>query len=205
MLFRSLWAELLRANVHYLQDFHATGDQVAHFVAGMAPPGVQADVLGSQNIKGTGLQWVYGWVNLIALQKLVRKLGDPSATVRTETMRAIQQFEGWCLISVLWAREHVQRYPDTQVLVRRLEQEVQRRRAGTTSSTQSGMIDQVLNWVERFVEPMDAIRRRHEADGIFEDLCNQRVSHARAAVLLRDLTERQKGGWLRKSYRKRRS
>lgn len=53
-----------------------------------------------------------------------------------------------------------------------------------------------LERVERWLDPIDSVRRRRRADLVMRELTAGRVSHARAAVELRRLYERQKGGWL---------
>jgi len=53
-----------------------------------------------------------------------------------------------------------------------------------------------LERVERWLDPMDSVRRRRRARGVMKELLAERISHARAALELRRLYERQKGGWL---------
>jgi hypothetical protein len=53
-----------------------------------------------------------------------------------------------------------------------------------------------LDRVERWLDPLDSIRRRGHATQVMKDLVARRISHARAAIEMRRLYERQKGGWL---------
>ena len=59
----------------------------------------------------------------------------------------------------------------------------------------------VLDKVERFVDHLDSVRRTRAARRIMADLLTRRVGHGRAALLLREVVGRQKGGWLAKDLR----
>src|SRR5205823_356969 len=47
-----------------LHDATLTGDQVIDRVARAIPPGAHGAIMGVQNIKGTGLDFIYRWVSL---------------------------------------------------------------------------------------------------------------------------------------------
>ncbi|HNC95630.1 MAG TPA: hypothetical protein PKW90_05870, partial [Myxococcota bacterium] len=199
---RALWAELTRANLTAVPDLHASGDLVRHQVSLCSPPGLVVEAMGAQNIKGTGLEWVYNWMNLLSLQKLLRRLDDPSAAVRSNTLQELQRFDGWSLIACLHAREVLEKRPEAAALVAGLDQRIQERRGALVRRDSRAGIDHVLDVVERVIEPFHAVWRRGQADLVFRDLCNRRISHPRAALVLRELTELQKGGWLRKWWKK---
>lgn len=50
--------------------------------------------------------------------------------------------------------------------------------------------------VEKVLDVWDGLRRRQRADSIVDELCAGRISHRGAARELRDVVDRQKGGWL---------
>jgi hypothetical protein len=58
-----------------------------------------------------------------------------------------------------------------------------------------------LSLVEAFVDPGDAVRRRRKSDKIYQALIAEQISSQRAAAELKELTSRQKGGWLAKSLK----
>ena len=63
-----------------------------------------------------------------------------------------------------------------------------------------GWFTTVLMRLEEFVDTGDAVRRRSQADRIYEDLITERISRDRAVAELQALTQRQKGGWLLKKF-----
>lgn len=60
----------------------------------------------------------------------------------------------------------------------------------------------MINLAEALLDPGQAIKRRKAANQIYQDLADERISHARAAIELQTLNKKQKGGWLRKAFRK---
>ena len=62
-------------------------------------------------------------------------------------------------------------------------------------------IGSFLNWVEGWIEFLDGARRMHQSRSLSRDLRDLRVSHAKAAIEMRELYDRTKGGWLAKKFR----
>jgi hypothetical protein len=60
----------------------------------------------------------------------------------------------------------------------------------------TGPIATAIDAVEAFLDAGDAVRRRRKADRIYRDMVAERISHDRAALELKKLNSRQKGGWL---------
>jgi hypothetical protein len=56
--------------------------------------------------------------------------------------------------------------------------------------------------IEAFIDHLDSASRSAKAGRVMEDLFAARVGHGKAALLLRDITGRQKGGWLAKDIKR---
>jgi hypothetical protein len=65
-------------------------------------------------------------------------------------------------------------------------------------------VQSAANWVEGWIDHLDAIFRARKARSVMADLAHRRVSTHRAAVLMRELYAREKGGWLAKALQRRR-
>jgi len=50
------------------------------------------------------------------------------------------------------------------------------------------------------LDPGDGVQRRKKSDKIYEDLCDERISHERAEQELKAIVNRQKGGWFKKDW-----
>jgi len=204
--------DLLRAwfcrKIVPVENYYATGDQIVDLVAATTPPGFRTRIMGMQNIKGTGLDFVYRWQAWEACHKACADAlsGDPSRAAAG--VRALAAFQEFGVLSEEYVRETVERLKvDPPVagesfrsqldLVRaNLDQQVAAARETMTASRGGGRFAHLSSTLENFLDPGDAIRRRRKADRIYRDMIDERISHDRAALELKKLTARQKGGWL---------
>ena len=60
--------------------------------------------------------------------------------------------------------------------------------------------EQILGQVERWVDHFDAPRRSKLAKSVIDELVAERCGHEQAARIMRELTIRDKGGWLAKMF-----
>ena len=92
--------------------------------------------------------------------------------------------------------------PHLRRAMARLEELVQERTARLVSQTSAGPWARVLGYVEAWVDHYDSARRSKFAARVLVDLFAARIGHGRAALLLREVTARQKGGWLLKDIKR---
>ena len=57
----------------------------------------------------------------------------------------------------------------------------------------------MLDQLESFIDVGDAVKRRRKSNQIIKDLVNLRISQGKAARELSLITQKQKGGWLKKA------
>ncbi|MEM6703669.1 MAG: hypothetical protein AAF690_13225 [Acidobacteriota bacterium] len=201
--------------VAVVEDYHATGDQIVEFIASRTPPRRSNHVVGLQNIKGTGLDFVYRWQAWESCCDALDQLGSKDERLRDEALRFLSSFQEYgvlCEKKLRLTFDDVRRaLPDTEgvfaqldAIESRLDEALAKGTSGESEARGSThvaarWIDALSSACENLLEAGDAVRRRKTADRIYEDLATQRISTARAAAELKQLTQRQKGGWLRKS------
>jgi hypothetical protein len=200
---RRIWDE----RVLVVADSHATGDQVIEFLAKAVPPGHHARVLGCQNIKGTGLDFAYRWVSIGQVHAALERLeNEPQA--RDDALRFLRAHDDYGLLDAREAHRRVRalldsgdptwaaRASDLEPLVQHLARVEALRAKRLHGAPVRTRLSRMLDRIEPFVDHLDSVRRSRRAKSIMNDLFEQRVSQGRAAVLLRDLVARGKGGWL---------
>jgi len=204
--YRELFLEL----VDVVEDPLTTGDQVVLRCALAVPPGVNVTLMGTQNIKGTGLDFVYRWIALdVAMQDLTA-LGSNDAETRAAALRRLESPDDPGLLdSGLVAARLTARAPrpdEVELQTRARTAVVARheaRRAALGQRKRRGRGERFLAWAEGWVDFIDGARRHRRAKQVMRDLIEQRISHARAAQAMRALDARAKGGWLVKAVRRR--
>jgi gamma-polyglutamate synthase len=202
-------------SLHPIDNAHATGDQIVDEIARNTPPGHWVRIMGCQNIKGTGLDFVYRWV---AYDKVIERSVDlmaPAESVRMEAMRWFAGYKDYGVMGAPAALDSLEqaseaRHNQTAAARQQLEaaiahvrEQMEEAQRALGESTSRGVASHAFEIVEQVLEARDSRKRRIRADGVLSELVRERISHARAEVVLRDLTKRQKGGWLEREVRAR--
>lgn len=198
---------LLGERIEVVSDSHATGDQILARIAEIVPPGHDARVLGCQNIKGTGLDFAYRWVSIGRVDaELGRLESDPLG--RDDALTFLRNHGDYGLCDARMALSRVSALlesddpeiaalePELGALAHHLSRVVHDRLGRLRGPPRRSLVSRALGLVEPWVDHLDAIRRSRKAQRIMDDLMQRRVSQGRAAVLLRELVARGKGGWL---------
>jgi poly-gamma-glutamate synthase PgsB/CapB len=213
-LFRKAYRELFLDRIHILWNSGATGDQVIDFMTNTVPPGVLVRIMGCQNIKGTGLDFVYRWLSIDRVRTALLRL-DSHPNLRQETLAWLGSYNDFGLLDASdalstlvdirnrkdpsWASlEHL-----LYGVVTRLEQLVLEKQAKLHAVGKADLFSRVAGFFEALIDHLDSASRSKKAAQVMDDLFAARVGHGKAALLLRDITGRQKGGWLAKDIKKR--
>lgn len=204
------WFESRVVIVH---DAHASGDAIVQRVCEQTPPGYRNRIMGLQNIKGTGLNWVYAWQAWGEAHRLCEWMESADPVLAKRGLRGLAGFQEFNLLCLEPVRASVQRVRASDRAQTELYQGelsaiearlngVQAALAGERGGpqVQAGWLATVIEAAEKFLDAGDAVRRRRTADRIYLDLASQRISHARASLELQKLNARQKGGWLLKRF-----
>jgi hypothetical protein len=197
-----------------IEDYYATGEQIVQTICSCTPPGFHNRIMGIQNIKGTGLDFVYRWQAWGKCYEGCRLLRSGDREEFGRGLRLLADFREFGLLSVehveeslalarqspLAAREQVVTQLDK--IQFNLNAALSRLRQELKGSRKRGRVAGLLSLAEQFVDATDAVRRRKTADQIYKDLTTERISVERAAQELQKLNKRQKGGWLAQSLAK---
>lgn len=208
-IYRRAYRSLFLDRISVLWNTGATGDQVIDFITNEIPPGQKARLMGAQNIKGTGLDFVYRWLAIDKTRNdLARLRRDPRS--RQETLMSLSGHTDYGLLDCREALETVRELraqggPDwaphhklMDGLIEQLAAMEKQKADRLVTSVKSGKLERVLRLLEAGLDHLDSVRRTRFAQKIMRDLFADRIGHGRAALLLREVTGRQKGGWLAK-------
>jgi hypothetical protein len=202
-----LW-QWFERRVVVVEDYYATGDAVIAAIRDATPPGFHNRVMGMQNIKGTGLDFVYRWLAWDTCYRACEDLTSNDLLLRRRGMNFLIGFQEFGLLSqqkvlqvLAMARgissgEQDRVRAEVAVVEGNLESSMQAVLAGINAQRSSGLMEKILNVMEGYLDATDAVRRRRRADQIYRDMVTRRISEARAVLELQTLTRRQKGGWL---------
>jgi poly-gamma-glutamate synthase PgsB/CapB len=183
---KALLRRRLVERIVLLEDAGASGDQVVSAAARLAPPGLPVRVMGMQNIKGTGLDFVYQWVRWRTLH----------ADLQTLDEEGLQAFSVTRLTAVFHCDAVLARLPEvagSAALYARVEERRAELLAARSARPSGSAVGRwVRRWAWRVVDPFDAIWRRRRSRQVLADLAMARIGHDEAEQILAGLTKRQK-------------
>ncbi|MEW6351370.1 MAG: hypothetical protein AB1646_20145 [Thermodesulfobacteriota bacterium] len=207
--FKKLAREWFMSRFVVMEDYHASGDQVIDRICRETPPGMLNRIMGIQNIKGTGLDFVYKWLAWqqchAACQRIVsgNKLDIVESGV--SELSAFQDYGLLCEDEVTRTLADAQNNPmlhterfqaELALIESRMGQRLSEIKATLGASHGKTWWRGLVDSLEAFLDAGDAVRRRKRANRIYKDLVAERISHDRAAMELKALNKRQSGGWL---------
>ena len=214
-IFAGAYRAMFRESIVALTASDLSGDEVIDRVAHAVPPGARASIQGLQNIKGTGLDFVYRWVSLGEVHRSLTQLHEASRdrAQREEALRGLLFHDDYGLVDAAHALTEVERVraKDTaaaelpyEPTLHKLRAVVETRRAalaaragGGNASRSARAAAAVKGFVGVTFDALDSMRRQKMARELIGELLAGRVSHATAALGMREIVARTKGGWLK--------
>ncbi|HJX29792.1 MAG TPA: hypothetical protein VJ885_17965, partial [Thermoanaerobaculia bacterium] len=207
--FRTLLTTWFHRKIVVIENYHASGDEVVHRICEETPPNVRNRIMGIQNIKGTGLDFVYRWQAWEACQRACARMLDRDPGVAERGLGDLAVFHDYGLLSeetVLAAIETMRQSPLAQRESLQAELDVIRSELRTSldairarlagGARTGGWGSRIFRVLEELLDAGDAVRRRRTANQIYRDLAAERISAERTILELQALNKRQKGGWL---------
>ncbi len=206
-----------------IENYDATGEEIIELITEEVPPGFLARIMGLQNIKGTGLDFVYrfqAWDACYEAGQAALSTHETTAEKGIMALASMPEFGQLCQEYLANLIERCRRNPalqraDLQTLVDQIQsrlpqhmstqnQEPDGLKPDASTSNEPQAKITMADWhewfvdvAEQFLDVNDSIRRREQADRIYADLAAGRIGRQRTVVELRKLNKRQKGGWLK--------
>lgn len=212
-----LW-QSFSSRIIVVEDYHISGPDLVKKMVSHSPPGLLNTMMGMQNIKGTGLDFIYQWQtwNEVHTEFEKVKTGQPKlaedALKRLAAMTTYGPLASeYVTQSVLEMRDH--KIAQTElfqaelnIISGKVDPLVSESTAEKEARPQKSKAVRFKHWLlqisEDFLDSGDAVRRRKKANRIYKDLAARRIGVDRAVDELKNLNKTQKGGWLQKRFEK---
>lgn len=212
--FRALMRRWFERKLLVIEDSHASGEQIIQAIVEATPVGLRHRVMGVQNIKGTGLDFVYRWQAWETCSAACDALDSREPQVVEGGLKMLASFRDYGILCEERVRKVVERVrhstvaqselfqAELTVILSNLDSVMQRLNAKGPERGKPVWLLRLVAGIEALLDTGDAVTRRKTANRIYRDLAQERIGHERAAMELRALNERQKGGWLKKRLNK---
>jgi poly-gamma-glutamate synthase PgsB/CapB len=208
--YRQLLWQWFENKLVVIHNPYTSGNQIIKRICTVTPPGYLNRIMGMQNIKGTGLDFVYRWQAWETCYNACQKLQHHNLRTAEEGLNALVAFKEYGPLSEEYVYQtitKIQQTPTGQLAhfqtnftlilsnLQRMMNEINAE-GGDKDSQSGGYFQAIIEQLEKFLDAGDAVKRRQRADQIYQDMVTGRISNQTAAVEVKKLNKRQKGGWL---------
>jgi len=192
--FFQVYREIFFSQLIVIDDPRIGGDQLIERLALSAPPGARVTVVGLQNIKGTGLDFVYRWVSIEATLRRLTDLNSGERAVRTRALRELSEHDDYGLFDSRLALAALSEHqPDGErerqvltSLVTRLSVPVKVASSVTGRPSAKNILLLALFWL---FDHLVMIVNQRRAQMIMRALVSGTISRAQAAISMRELVK----------------
>ncbi len=210
---RQFSKKIFNDTLEIIMDPASTGDQIIDRIAQCSPPGFTIRIMGAQNIKGTGLDFAYRWISLGKVTEMIPALEAKDERARMDAIRWFGYYKEYGILDCQPAIEALQQATSLSVnqtasaqqqieaAIKHVDAEYAKKMEQLGEVKKEGILNHIFSIFEQILDTRDSRKRRKKADSVINDLIKERISHEQAAIVLRDLTKRQKGGWLEHDIR----
>ncbi len=209
-----LW-QWYRQRLVIIDDVHASGNMLIRHMIQNTPPGLCNKMVGLQNIKGTGLDFIYRWQNWDTTYKLCQTMNGRKAVLAEGAAKALSNMTDFGLLDeelVLKSCEAVrtQKFAQTEIFqaeINHIEANLKLQLKDISKNLNiqkhNNYLDKFIAGVEEFFDAGKSVTRRKISEKIYQDLSDERISLERASYELQRINKEQKGGWLSQIIKKR--
>ena len=205
---KTFFWDVYKAKLVIVSNYYATGNEVIKIIAESCPVNFNVKIMALQNIKGTGLDFFYRWQAWENFNEICDDLYSENIKTVEEALTNIAAFTE---LDILWLDklknslnflknnpEIIKNYKNFIEKIDMLLNSTTLESYKSVKKNESGKLFKfIMNSIENFLDPGDAVSRRKRADKIYSHLIAGRISSTKAIKELQYLTKRQKGGWLR--------
>ncbi|MFY0641075.1 MAG: hypothetical protein JXR16_08520 [Bermanella sp.] len=193
-----------------VDDEHISGNALIQLMMNNTPIGLCNKMIGLQNIKGTGLDFVYRWQGWQKTHELCQKLNGSNTILAQNAAKALSGLSDFGLLDhelVVSTCQSVREKKVAQTEIFQAElnaieshakQQIIKINENFRVQRKSRWLDKLIDGLESFLDAGMSVKRRRRAEQIYQDIAEQRISLERASVELQKINQEQKGGWLSK-------
>ncbi len=205
-----LW-NWFRDRIIIVKDEHISGNALIQLMIKSTPIGLCNKMIGIQNIKGTGLDFIYRWQQWDQVYQLCQQLNGKKTNLAKSAAKALANISNFGLLDqelVLHTCQLVREknmaqteffQAELNAIESHVKQQLTKVNIDIGIQKKHRFIDKLIEALESFLDAGMSIKRRKRTERIYQDIADQRISLERASVELQKINQEQKGGWLTKN------
>ncbi|MCE9584508.1 MAG: hypothetical protein K8T20_18625 [Planctomycetes bacterium] len=213
---RKWYRDWFNSSVYTVLDYYIKGADLVRLVGSLCPPNTRVHILGVQNIKGTGLDFAERWVRQGDIDRAMDRICTRDVSPQEKGMQFIKECGKLEDFEKDLIRRRCERFleenPSLEFGARRVVNELLSQVRTPVEGEEVSKLDpaklaqpegrlktlarRLAGPTELVLDSFASIFRAHKARVVMKDLSNGRVGGKRAVAILKEMTNKQKGGWL---------
>ncbi|MBQ4833091.1 poly-gamma-glutamate synthase PgsB [Pseudoalteromonas sp. MMG010] len=206
----ALLLAFIKSKVVLVEETNINPDELTSRIVDLATPHCHQVVVGMQNIKGVGLNYVYTWQQWQDVYQSVETLLNPQSSSHEfkKQLLKLSLVSNYSLLGVNFISDsideikkatHAQNeFSQTEIL--KISEKIaltKSKQSSTYKNSTSNVFTRFITQViESFLEAGAAIKRKKVANQVYQDIAQQRITLEKAIEVLAKLNRNQKPGWL---------
>lgn len=179
---------LIKDKVTIVEDKTISGENLAEFIANETPPGLNCRLVGVQNIKGTGYDFMQFWRHWENVHTLIEALSNKNPEQADKAVKTLSQMQKFTFVEVELLERILPEVKASKLAQRQsfqsgievIEENLLLNKSVNTSTTQSTY----HKLLEQLKNTGATIKRRRAVDKIYYAWSRFRISSSRAIKLL---------------------
>lgn len=199
--FNSAYRTIFFERLLPIRDPDVSGDAIIEQITEIVPPGAHAWIIGLQNIKGAGLDFVYRWVSIASVVRTLEDLEGSDSTRRLTALNRLLVHDDYGIVDATLALSRVEAAsqdglcPDLpyETVLTHLREVTRAFAERASRASGQGQLRRAGAAGRAVLDAFGSIGRRREARRVLALLSEERISHSTAARAMRSIVARSKG------------
>ncbi|BBN80844.1 hypothetical protein PA25_08290 [Pseudoalteromonas sp. A25] len=202
---------LLDEKLIVVDNAHISADELTQLISQLGCQNQHQLIVGMQNIKGVGLNYVQSWQQWQKTQKLCERLTSSKSTSGEfkQALNILAHQSNFNALEIDLVEKTVRSLmkapqaqselsqAELQILINKVEnQDANSQKGSETHNTKNPIKRFVYQVMESFLEAGAAVKRKKLAQQVYQDIASQHITIERATDVLSKLSQSQKTGWL---------
>ena len=203
---------ITKLKITVYDNTNLSADQLTTGIASLALPNTHQAIVGMQNIKGVGLNYVYAWQQWQRIFQTITRLFDEQCSAKEfrTALTNLNMIVSFNDIEVDYLKQKLTilkkhdlaQNEFCQAEISSLQEKLEEHKSDKEQLQQTFFIKYFNQLIESFLDAGAAVKRKKRANQIYRDITEQRITLEKAIKLLGKLSRNQKSGWFTNKSRR---
>lgn len=200
---------ITKSKVTLLDDSNISADEITKAIANLALPNTHQVIVGMQNIKGAGLNYVYAWQQWQKVSQTITNMLSKHCSAKEfrTALTNLNMIVSFNLLEIDYLKQNLVTLKKSQLAqnefcqaeITALQEKISSDNTSVNEESSQPRALRYLNqMIESFLDAGAAVKRKKRAIQIYDDIAEKRITLEKAIKLLSEMNRNQSSGWFTK-------